>query len=642
MGRPAHPDRPQAIELLRGGASTTDVAEWYQVSIQTARTWARIAHGPQRRRRKGRNQNSIGAKTDHRVSVLGGAADEPPIPLDEICIEARESLDDFELFRRRYFGRVSTPSQVEAAHRLLELWLSPEDERVVLNCPPGWGKSTEASDFACWVICWDRSVRILLTSASQRLAEKYSLRIRRSLERRFPMKASPRDKARGLAVDAEATLAGDFGRFRPESESLWRREEFVVEQLDGLALENKEPTVAAYGLDSDLIGHRADVVIADDLATPSNAKEGQERDSLLEKWPVIENRVEPGGLVVVIGQRLSAVDLSRHCLDQMSGMPDDEDDDEDVPLSGESHPVYRRIIYKAYYEDLDTGPESLLPSAPAYPNGPLLDPLRLSWRKIARTRHNKPSVFACQYQQEDGARADVLVQEIWVTGGVDEFGHLYPGCVDAGRRLWQVPDDLGPAASVASIDPGVAKNWAFLWELYQREDDVRHVVGLHHSPMSADDVLSWDRARRECRGLMVDWQLSSMELGRPIRFWVIEENIAKDFLTLAPIAEFMRRFETTVVKHSTHHHNKNHAELGIEVLVPQIWRHGHIRLPDRSHPEVEAFIQQHRTWRPGKRADTDYVMAGWFPELHWPRVLPPKPLLRLLVPDWVNREVNIA
>jgi hypothetical protein len=648
-GAPAHPQRQKIDEMIMAGAATAEIVERTGAAERTVQTRRVALLGPQKRSTRKiqvapsrrpieGNPNSSFERAEHRATALGGSGDRDPVRMANLSVEAARALQDFELFRRRYFGRVSVPWQVVAGAELVRLLESPEDERVVINCPPGAGKSTLIHDVTCWMICRDRAVRILIVSASQRLAEKYSLRIRRSLERRFPVKASTRELARGLAVHAEATLAGDYGRFRPPSESLWRKEEYVVEQLNGEALENKEPTVAAYGLDSDVIGHRADAVLPDDLATPGNAKEGQERNALLERWEVIENRVEPGGLLAVTGQRLSPVDLSQHCLDQLLGDDDDENDDGRTELGAPQH-MYRHIVYRAYYPELDAGVESRSPLAPPWPNGPLLDPKRVTWKKLAALQRGKPGTYATQYQQERGATTDDLVQEVWVTGGFDERGAMYPGCVDPGRRLWEIPrfdDRDGPVLSVGSIDPGVAKNWAFIWLLYQPETDMRHIVGLHCGPMSADSVLSWDVGRRECAGLMVDWQARSKDAGYPISHWVIERNIGRHFLDLAPIASFQIQSRATVVQHATHRYNKDHADLGIQVLIPPIWREGHIRLPDRINPQVERFIQEHLTWRIDKRSDTDQVMAAWFPELHWPTIRPAQPLPRMWTPSWLE------
>jgi hypothetical protein len=244
-------------------------------------------------------------------------ADLPPvIPYDRLSPEAKRGWDDFDYFRKRYLGRVPSPWQVDAAYKIVKMLESPEKEFICINCPPGAGKSTLFHDFAVWMIVRNRKIRVLIGSATQTLAKMYSRRIRETLERPFPLHPDPILIEKGLAISAEACLSVDYGRFKPSSSgALWRAEEFIVEQEDLSGLDNKEPTVSSYGIDSEFIGHRADLALFDDVATPENAKESVARDKLLERWDTVaEARVDPGGLLAVIGQRLGPGDLYAHCL----------------------------------------------------------------------------------------------------------------------------------------------------------------------------------------------------------------------------------------------------------------------------------------------------------------------------------------
>ena len=47
------------------------------------------------------------------------------------------ALEDFAFFRRRYFGRKSTPWQERAAYELLRISETEDREFVVMNEPPG-------------------------------------------------------------------------------------------------------------------------------------------------------------------------------------------------------------------------------------------------------------------------------------------------------------------------------------------------------------------------------------------------------------------------------------------------------------------------------------------------------------------------
>ena len=53
---------------------------------------------------------------------------EGPKPYERLSPEAKRALEDFDYFRRRYFGRISTPWQTEAGVALCALLESPEKE----------------------------------------------------------------------------------------------------------------------------------------------------------------------------------------------------------------------------------------------------------------------------------------------------------------------------------------------------------------------------------------------------------------------------------------------------------------------------------------------------------------------------------
>jgi hypothetical protein len=112
-------------------------------------------------------------------------ADLPPvIPYDRLSPEAKRGWDDFDYFRKRYLGRVPSTWQVDAAYKIVVMLESPEKEFIVINCPPGAGKSTLFHDFAVWMIVRNRKIRVLIGSATQTLAKMYSRRIRETLNAR--------------------------------------------------------------------------------------------------------------------------------------------------------------------------------------------------------------------------------------------------------------------------------------------------------------------------------------------------------------------------------------------------------------------------------------------------------------------------
>ena len=61
--------------------------------------------------------------------------------------------------------------------------------------------------------------------------------------------------AKGVAHDADACLVDDFGPFKPEGRSdLWAANALVARQADQTQLDDKEPTLSAWGQDSGFLG----------------------------------------------------------------------------------------------------------------------------------------------------------------------------------------------------------------------------------------------------------------------------------------------------------------------------------------------------------------------------------------------------
>jgi hypothetical protein len=589
-----------------------------------------------------------GAKNlDELRSDLDQAADLPPvIPYARLSERAKRGWDDFDYFRRVYLGRVPSPWQVEAAYKIAQYLESEEKEFLVLNCPPGAGKSTLFHDVAVWCIVRNRGIRVLYGSISQTLAKMYSRRIRETLERPTRLIVDPELVRKGLAVDAEGCLAQDYGRFKPTaSGSLWRAEEFIVEQEGFRALDNKEPTVSAYGIDSEFIGHRADLCLFDDVASPENAKESVARDRLLERWDsMAEARCDPGGLVAVIGQRLGPGDLYAHCLNKVTydDIDDFEGSGDDATVEEHLHdPVkkqkYHHITFKAYYEELDTGPKSRRKDSPAWPNGPLLDPVRLPWKDLSFIRHNQPTKFRVVYQQENIDTDYQLVERTMLTGGLGNDGVLYEGCIDRDRQPGNLRRDLAqPWVSIISVDPSPSNFWGVIWTVVQPDLGLYHVVDLERIKLTAEDLLGYDLSTGRYHGILEDWVARSEDLGYPVSHIVVEVNAAQRFLLAH---DFVRRWsalrQVLIVPHQTHR-NKIDENLGVEALIPPAVRSGSIRLPTlTANWKTLALIDELTTWTKDKKRGTDLTMSLWFMLLHAPKLAEPKLPPRMWRPSFL-------
>lgn len=646
-------DRALFWQARNSGLSLKEAARVAGIHENTAARW-------DAKRRKAIAENELeslkadvlgSARNQHKREKLTQdlleAQDLPPvIPHDRLCKEAARGLEDFDFFRRYYLGRVPSPWQVDAAYKLVQLLESDEKEFAVVNVAPGAGKSTLFHDVAVWAIVRNRAVRVLIGSVSQAMAKQYSQRIRQTLERPVPIEPDPELVRRGLALNAEGCLQIDYGRFKPASKgAIWRAEEFVVEQDSLSGLDNKEPTVRAYGFDSEFIGHRADLCLFDDVASPENAKDSAARDKLIERWDsMAEARVDPGGLLVVIGQRLGPQDLYAHCLSKV--IYDDELDDYDGSDVTELDPdrvepikkaKYHHIKYQAYYEELDTGKESKRITAKPWPDGPLLDPYRLSWKDLSYIKGNNRNKFRVVYQQEDLELESTLCERTWLVGGMGNDGVFYPGCIDLDRQPGYVPSHLEqPLLSIGVVDPSPTKFWGIIWLLYQPSTKLLFVVDVARTKLTAEELIGYNVTSREYSGLMEDWQNRADSMGLPITHWVIEVNAAQRFLLAH---DYVRKWQAlhrvNILGHTTSA-NKIDTSLGVEALLPPLVRSGSVRLPSmRGNWKTMALVDELTSWTSDKKQGTDLVMALWMGVLNIPNLLAPELPPVLHRPSWL-------
>lgn len=526
-----------------------------------------------------------------------------------LSAQAQRALEDFAYFRRRYFGRESTPWQVRAANEVVRAIQSPEREYICMNEPPGTGKSTLFTcDIPTWLIVRDRTIRIMIGSRTERQARMYVNRIKRALEREVPMQADAESLLAGVAFDAEATIIADFGVFKPEGRSeKWRTDGFVVQQTDGVSLDDKEDTVSAWGQDSGFLGGRFDFVVWDDLVDRKNMKTQESRDSIREWWDTeAESRLEPRGTMLLQGQRIQSNDLYRHVLDKRNI---------------DETPRYRHVVYKAHYEDMCTDDHG--PTAKAWPDGCLLDPYRLPKDHLDSIAHNNPRSYTVLYQQEDGGSADSLIDPVWIDGGVDRDGFAAPGCLDKERGLFDVPEHLLDRGwSFVTVDPSPTEWWAVIWWLYDPDTGNRYIIDLVRRRMNPEHFLTVDMDRvdepgmDQWSGLIEEMRLHSLRLSIPIEHVIVEINAAQRWLLSQPhVQKWMKLTGVVFLPHTTGGANKNDPKYGLE-SIGDLFRQGRIRIPWKdvaARGRMKVLIDEGTNYP--EYDTTDTLMSTWFGKL---------------------------
>lgn len=502
-------------------------------------------------------------------------------------------------------------------------------------------------DVPAWMACRNRSVRCLIGSRTFRQAKWYTARLRRTFERIEVLPRDDEEVLAGRAVEPQASLVGDFGRFRPLtrfSTDLWRAEEFVIAQVGDVTISEKEASFAAFGFDGGYLGGRYRFIVWDDLVDRRNLRTAESRDALIEQYEdVAETRLEMGGLLLLQGQRLASNDLYRHCLDQTTGVYD-EDEDEDVALPKK----YRHVVYKSHYDEACRGRETHGRNAPYWrpppsppgevlrglfgynpsASGCLLDPRRITWRELRQIKANRGQKFHTLYQQEDVDPEDVLVPRLWIDGGTDPAtGETFPGCWDKGRIAGRPPQGLvAPLHSYVTVDPSPTMYWACLWWGYHPATEQRFLMDLARRKMDAPEFLDWNHVTGVFSGLADEWQLRSEDVGCRITHWIVEANAAQRFLLQY---DHVRRWvglrRVTIVPHQTQR-NRTDPEFGIQSIAP-LYRHGLVRLPAGGNhhgdsSRVAALPLVDEVTRYPDSATDDCVVSQWIGEYNLPKLFP--------------------
>ncbi|MCY3953785.1 MAG: hypothetical protein OXG69_14750 [bacterium] len=389
----------------------------------------------------------------------------------------------------------------------------------------------------------------------------------------------------------------------------------------------KEPTWAALSPDMRFIGMRAQLIIWDDAYDELSMANPDTREKFYSWFDsTAETRLEPGGLFILQGQRLGADDLYRHALDKTIDRFEDETDEELVAQGwslhedGEIH-KYHHLKFKAHYDEICQGDHG--PDAKAWPDGCLLMPQRLPWRKLRQQMSDDMERYRIVYQQEDSDPDAVLVNPIWVEGGVDADGMSHPGCWDKGRDLWQLPIDVSAdrLVGVGTVDPSPTMYWALQAWAVDPETEMCWLLDIEKLKMRASDLLDTGPTMEEFTGWCEVWHMRGTSIGLPIDYWIVEQNAAQRFVLQS---EVMRRWQITrgarFFPHQTTK-NKSDPDYGVQSLSTP-WRMSKFRLPEMARDKVKPLVEEVTTWTPkGTMSRTDdQVMAQWFLQYHLHRL----------------------
>lgn len=543
-----------------------------------------------------------------------------PKAFEDLSPLGQEMLRDFNLFAEKALCRRPSSWREKAAEEAVAHILDKSERSyLVANIFPGSGKSTLwCLDIPVWLVCgggsldpaYGRALRFMLGHETKGVSTHYTSEVRRTLDLRRPFYDKEQKRR------AEVVLSLEFGRFKPDAregeESLWRGDQFLVAQLGEFDLYDKEPTFQAASKESGFLGERFDYAAWDDLASFRNSRDPVIAESLSEWFEKeAETRIEPGGVLWLVGQRLGPLDLFRDRLNKTW-----VDDD------GETHQRYEHIVFPAHHESLcDAAEDGSHRQWDGEEDGCLTDEWRMPWREILKVKGQQ--FYRTLYQQEESDPSSVLVLPVWLDGGTDHLEYHAPGCWDRDRGFYEFPDIEG-LISYCTVDPSVSGWWAVEWWALHLPSRTRYLIYGARRKMQAGEFLDWDPISNRHVGLMEEIQTKSEELRHPIRVWIVEANAAHRYLF--QFQHFRRWIErrraVTVIPHTTGA-NKADAQLGIEATLPMAYRSGHVRLPKKPGTEALNYLrvkERELTTYPYCATD-DTVLSEWFGHFNTDRII---------------------
>jgi hypothetical protein len=502
---------------------------------------------------------------------------------------------DFVAWRERFLKSKTFPHQrnlIEVIEGREPSWLHPSmryekgtaDNRILLNIPPNHAKSmTVTVDYVTYKIVNNPNFRVLIVSQTQRLAADFLYAIKQRLT--HPM-----------YEELQQAYAAGVG-FNTKTASWQATRVTFGEELRESS--EKDPNLEAVGIGGQIYGKRADMIIIDDAVTLSNANDFERQIKWLTQD--VRSRLNPTGKLVVVGTRVSAVDLYKELRnpDRYPGglVPWTY---LAMPALLESHEDPEQWVTLWPYSDapFDGQEESDKTEDDLYP--------RWNGRHLFNERQAMDaSTWALIYQQQD-ISDDAIFDPVCVKGSIDAMRHSGP--LTAGYPGH--PKSTQGFHFICGLDPAMVGDTAAVCYAVDRATLKRYIV---------DAIKITGPTPAQIRQLMFDWT----DRYKPSE-WIAERNAFQSFLTQD---EGIRQYlATRGVILREHHTGNNKWDSGFGVASMSTLfgtkqsdgkhhRDNLIHLPSDQTEMIKALIEQLITWSPTTKGKTDMVMALWFCEI---------------------------
>lgn len=507
-----------------------------------------------------------------------------PVPdFPEFC----EEYLDTKLFRHQLQWYDILEGRVPRDLHPSQIYKPGDPGMIIINTPPEHAKSTTITmNYTTWRVCQDPNIRVIIVSQTQEMAKRFLRGIK--------------DRLAG-ANPSYRKLQADFapeGGFDANSAS-WTADSIYV-NAEARDSGEATPTVQALGMNGQIYGNRADLIILDDTVTGKNAHEFAKQIDWIQR-EVINRLTYPGGVLLLVGTRLAPVELYSEIQ-----KPEWYGQDEESPWTYLTQPA---VLEFAESPDdwvvlapwSNRPPVSLGSRKLVEANEDGLFPWH-SGRALARRRAtSSPQNWKMVYQQEQVVE-DAIFPADKVAASVDGMraaGLMVPGA--PGHR----PHGMDGLYVVGGFDPAITGHAAAVVLGVDRMSGMRYVLDVWTAPnQKPDDLFN---------------KLKEWTVKYHMHEWVIEKNAMNLMVTQnRDLRNFLGSRGCILKEHFTGS-NKNDADFGVASMAMLFdgakEGQGLIRLPSRAQAEgVKALIEQLVTWFPQTKAKQDTVMALWFAE----------------------------
>lgn len=196
------------------------------------------------------------------------------------------------------FYRTDRPHLIELCRELQAFYEDKEEEVLVINLPPRFGKSRTAGNFVEWIFGKDKTKKVMTGSYNETLSTVFSKSVRNTISE---VKA---DEERLVYSDIFPGVAIKFG---DAAMNLW-------------SLEGEYSNYLATSPGGTATGFGSDIMLLDDMI--KNAEEAFNATHLEKIWDWFANtmmsRLEEGGKIIVIMTRWATEDLAGKILNHFT------------------------------------------------------------------------------------------------------------------------------------------------------------------------------------------------------------------------------------------------------------------------------------------------------------------------------------